>query len=404
MRILAVISDLPNPPIGGARVRNFHLWPAVRELGHEVKVIGLNAFSTGWRNSDEAAANNDGEFYRPDRALLPVRAFYGLVRSHYERARSLKLVDRVDELAEHWKPDVIHAEELRMGFYLPRFRSRACEAMQTITLHNVESYLYSEVGTLQAGFLQQLQHRLQSRSMKRYESRVVESADIAFAYSPVDYCRYRRAYSGGRWKQTRNGADALHMPALPDGDGSRLLAVGSLSYYPNVRGLEWLLEQVWPHLGRAFSLTVAGAGAGPEMRARMARSSVNFVDTPIDLEPLYRECAISVVPLLQGSGTRTKILEACAYQRLVITTSRGLEGLDLCPGKEGVIVADDPSEFAQAIEYWSQATDERRRLATAGRAAVLKRYDWSIVARDLVHDWEHGIETREPRSHDGRAF
>src|SRR5579885_1067274 len=120
---------------------------------------------------------------------------------------------------------------------------------------------------------------------------------------------------------------------------------------------------------------------------RIQRAGAQFIDTPRDLSPLYRESAICAVPVLEGSGTRGKILEACAYQRVVLTTTRGLEGLDLRPGEEGVIVADDAAEFARALDRWSTETSDRIRLAQAGRAAVLARYDWRSVAEDLLRQW-----------------
>ena len=391
VRILALITDIPNPPVGGARLRNFHLWPAIRELGHEVRVIGYNAFHTGWRNSDEAAANNVGEFYSPLRRLLPFRVVGGLLHSHYERARSPRLAERVDELVEYWKPDVVHAEELRMGFYLPRFRGVDSAALQTITLHNAESYLYRQIGKLQTGLAGKAHHQLQLLSLQHYESRVIGAADLAFAYSPVDYRYYKERYPRARWEQTRNGTDARHIEATSSAQATKILAVGALSYYANVRGLWWFLDEVWPHLKQRFELTVAGSGAREEVRDRLRRDGIRFEDTPRDLEPLYRENAICIVPLLEGSGTRGRILEACAFRRPVITTSRGLEGLDLVPGREGVIVADDPLEFARAIEYWSGAEAEREKLAAGGRAAVLRRYDWSVVASELVRHWQGSL-------------
>ena len=389
MRILALVADIPNPPVGGARLRNYHLWPAVRELGHEVRVIGYNAFHTGWNNSDEAAAHNDGEFYRPVRQLLPFRAIGGLLHSHYERARSPRLAERVDELTQNWKPDVIHAEELRMGFYLPRFRRTGAAALQTITLHNAESYLYRQIGKLQAGLAGKAHHQLQLLTLRNYEAKVIRSTDLAFAYSPVDYRYYKEMYPRARWEQTRNGTDARHITPAPPAPGTSILAVGSLSYYANVRGLWWFLDEVWPRLECHLQLTVAGSGARDEVRDRLQRDGIRFEDTPRDLEPLYRENAICIVPLLEGSGTRGRILEACAFQRPVITTSRGLEGLDLAPGSEGVVVADDPAEFARALQYWSTAAEEREKLAAAGREAVLRRYDWSVVAAELLRHWQH---------------
>ncbi len=387
LRILAILPDLPNPPVNGPRVRNFHLWPAIRELGHEVKIVGLNAFPVGWRDCDEAAANNDGEFFLHDRPWLPVRACRAVTRSYHERARSSRLAERVDELAESWKPDVIHAEELRMAYYLPRMRGRECGALQSVTLHNVESDLYRNLGLTGGSFLARLHGRLQGQSLREYEAKVVGVSDILFAYSPVDYQRYVESYPTGKWSQTRNGTDARHMPAYPSVKERRILVVGTLSYAPNESGLIWLLEEVWPRLRSPLALTVAGSGARPQLRERIDRAGVRFFDTPKDLSPLYRDSAICAVPVLEGSGTRGKILEACAYQRIVVTTTRGLEGLDLRPGEEGVIVADDPADFARALESWSDDTPERTRLAESGRAAVLARYDWKSVAEDLVRQW-----------------
>ncbi len=387
MRILVLVSDLPNPPISGSRVRNFYLWPSIRDRNHEVRVLGINAFQDGWRDMDEAAAHNDGEFFPRGRPLLPVRALDATLRTYHERGRSPRLAERVDELVRYWKPDVVHAEELGMAYYLPRFRHNHSDALQTVTVQNVEYYLHHELNSLSSNPLRKLHAGIQEWSLRKFESRVVEIADLLFAFSPIDYCRYRRTYPSGRWTQTRNGTDARHIPACPLVNEPKLLLVGTLSYAPNIRGLLWLLDRVWPHLSRPFALTVAGSGASPELQQRMAHAGVRFVDMPLSLERLYCESSICVAPVLEGSGTRGKILEACAYQRLVVTTTRGLEGLDLRPGKEGVIVADDPVEFAHALDYWSDAPEERSKLAAEGRAAVLKRYDWSVIASDLIGQW-----------------
>jgi glycosyltransferase involved in cell wall biosynthesis len=387
VRILAIIAEVPNPPIGGARVRNYCLWPLIRALGHKVKIVGLTAAPVPDRPGDSEAMESEYEFYRPARAPLPVRAFSSLGRSHYERGRAPSLVERVDELVGTWKPDVVHAEELRMGYYLPRFRGRHCDALQTVTLHNVESWLHANLGALEKGFLVRLQHHLQMRSLRDYEAKVVKVADLAFAYSPVDFQRYRRMYPKGCWVQTSNGVDAQHIEACASAEGNNLLAVGALSYLPNIRGLLWLFDEVWPRLKRPYALTVAGSGASADLRARIGRAGAKFVDTPMSLLPLYRDSTLSVVPLFEGSGTRSKILEACAYQRLTVTTTLGLEGLDLTPGKEGVVVADDPQDFANAIEFWTEARQERSKIEIAGRAAALARYDWSIVARDMIRHW-----------------
>ena len=46
-----------------------------------------------------------------------------------------------------------------------------------------------------------------------------------------------------------------------------------------------------------------------------------------DIAPYYRRTAVFVAPVLQGSGTRLKILEAMASGCPVVSTTIGAEGL-----------------------------------------------------------------------------
>src|SRR5262249_24993791 len=109
--------------------------------------------------------------------------------------------------------------------------------------------------------------------------------------------------------------------------------------------MEWFLNAIAPHLVPQVQITVAGSEADASLRQLLARRRVRFVDTPIDLKPLYDEHADVVVPLLEGSGTRGKILEALAHERLVITTPKGAEGLEIREG-EGVVIADGAEALA----------------------------------------------------------
>jgi polysaccharide biosynthesis protein PslH len=387
MRVLALIADRPYPPVSGARVRNFHLWSALQRLGVEVRVVGIDAARRTDPKEAVGPPSVRSEFFKRDRQWLIPRAWNAMLHSHHEWPRSHAMAGRVDEIVAEWHPDVVHAEELRMGFYLPRARVQRADAVHTITLHNVESELQRKLGSAAVAAGRGLANRIHLSSLVKYERRLVSLVDLAFAYSRVDYERYRGLYPDAHWALTRNGSDARCISPASQVSAPKILIVGTMSYAPNISGLYWFLEQVMPRLATGVSVTVAGSGASAELRRRLTRDSVTFIDTPPDLTGLYAEHAISAVPVLEGSGTRGKILEACAHERMVVTTSLGLEGLDLCSAEEGVVVADNAEAFAIELNRWLPAVEERSQIARRGRQAVLDRYDWSVVATELLRQW-----------------
>jgi glycosyltransferase involved in cell wall biosynthesis len=84
---------------------------------------------------------------------------------------------------------------------------------------------------------------------------------------------------------------------------------------------------------------------------------------------------VAVVPILAGSGTRFKILEAWAAGTPVVSTSMGAEGL---PGRNGddLLLADTPAKFHEAVTALLANPSLRRRLAAAGRALFERECTW----------------------------
>lgn len=388
MKVLALLSDIPFPPNTGSRVRNFHLWSALRRQGIEVKILGLSQAPVEGGGSVKFASE-DAEFFALDRPPFIPRAFGALTRSFHERPRSSPLWRKVREVIEQWKPDIVHAEELRMANY-------ACYALGlnrerrpkvTVTAHNVESELLKMTGSAPFKWGAPVINWLHLRALKTFEKSTFESFDLSLAYSALDRDRYQKAYPKGNWYFTRNGADVTGVIPSPQVSEPKILFVGSLSYAPNLRGLRWFLDEVLTKLSPEITLTVAGSRATPEVKNLLTRPRVNFIDSPVDLAPIYQAHALSIVPVFEGSGTRGKILESLAHERILVSTTLGAEGLGLTE-KEGVICRDDSLSFAREIEIWVKNREGRSRLGSAGRQKVHNEYDWQVVARELKEAWE----------------
>ncbi|HOC41999.1 MAG TPA: glycosyltransferase [Thermoanaerobaculales bacterium] len=185
-----------------------------------------------------------------------------------------------------------------------------------------------------------------------------------------------------------NGVDTEHFrPPSPDAQRSGVLFVGSFPHLPNLDALDHLLAKVWPEVRRQLPgarLTVAGARPPQRVLELDGRDGIEVAGEVPDLAPLYQHHRLLAVPLRAGSGTRLKILEAMACGLPVVSTTIGAEGIEGRPG-EHLVVADDPSLFAEAIvRLLTDRDGAAARLAEKGRALVLERYDWDRIAGRLV--------------------
>ena len=112
-----------------------------------------------------------------------------------------------------------------------------------------------------------------------------------------------------------------------------LLFVGTLNYGPNIHGLEWFIESVFPHFKKEYSdakLLVVGLSPRDGLRKLCERrDGIELYSDVPDVKEYYKQCRAVVVPLLAGSGTRIKILEAALANTPVLSTRVGAQGLDL---------------------------------------------------------------------------
>lgn len=165
------------------------------------------------------------------------------------------------------------------------------------------------------------------------------------------------------------------------GEDHSLLFVGS-NTAPNVLGLNWFLETVWPDLiarRPATKLLVAGSVC----KAIVPRESIVLLGVVPDLGVLYEQAGIVISPLTVGSGLKVKAVEAMAAGKAIVATSATLQGIEELVGR-AVIKADDPDEFCSAIS--ELVVDSARRLAFGEAALKVARnyFSANVASRDFV--------------------
>jgi|HigsolmetaAR201D_1030396.scaffolds.fasta_scaffold10230_2 glycosyltransferase involved in cell wall biosynthesis len=168
-------------------------------------------------------------------------------------------------------------------------------------------------------------------------------------------------------------------------EANTLIYPGSLSYIANFDAVNHFLDAIWPHV-RSMQpnarLRVTGRATPEQVAALPPAEGVEFTGFLNDVRSAVAQSWAEVVPLRQGGGTRLKVLEALALGTPIVSTTKGIEGLDVEDGRH-LLVANNAKTFAERTAQLLAQPELRQRLAAAGRALVRERYDWSIIGSRL---------------------
>jgi polysaccharide biosynthesis protein PslH len=165
-----------------------------------------------------------------------------------------------------------------------------------------------------------------------------------------------------------------------------ILFCGTLSSVPNTEGILWFYDNCWPIVKKSnpdLKLLVLGSGEAPKsMNAMINDASIEFSGTVDDVRSWYNKASVALVPLLSGSGTRLKILEAMSLGLPVVSTSKGAEGIEYTEGKN-ILIADKKNDFANKVMDLLNSKEERNSIQLYARKLVQEKYDWDVVGKSL---------------------
>ena len=198
--------------------------------------------------------------------------------------------------------------------------------------------------------------------------------------SDEDRIRCERAHPGQRVLVVPNGVDCRTILPKPDHAATSplLLFTGDMGAEPNVEAALFLATEVFPAIRRDFpkaELRLVGRNPDPRVR-RLAGSGIEVTGAVPDMQLHLRAATMYVAPLCTGTGSRTKMLEAMAAGLPIITTSVGIEGMKVQPGRD-LLVADQPVDMIESIHTLLMSQPDRERFGHAARHMAEIWYDWS---------------------------
>lgn len=251
-----------------------------------------------------------------------------------------------------------------------------------LDLHNIESVLHARCAAVE-GRATAFAHRVFRDASLALERAWLPRFSQVLATSDSDADAARAIAPGARVAVYPNALPWVPQPQAAD--ENVVVFSGNMEYHPNLSAVRFFRSEVWPLLRQRWpELIWRLVGKNPAAVSRFTSGDARIEITG-EVDDAVRELArarVAVVPLLAGSGTRFKILEAWSAGLPVVSTTIGAEGL---PARDGdnLLIADGGPAFAAAVTRVLENTNLRRKLGQAGRLLLEQEFTWDSAWKKL---------------------
>lgn len=251
-----------------------------------------------------------------------------------------------------------------------------------LDLHNVESVLHARCAQAEGGAAG-LAHRIFGEASARLEAQWLPRFDEVLAPSASDARAVERLAPGALVRVYPNAIPWVPVPVKTKEHA--IVFSGNLEYHPNLSAVRFFAREVWPGLRRRWPQLIwrlVGKSPGAVGKLVAGDARIQLSGPVEDAVAELARAEVAIVPLLAGSGTRFKILEAWAAALPVVSTSIGAEGLPVRDGEQ-LLLADSAAAFAEAISRLLTCRDLRKTVGNSGRLLLEKEFTWKSAWEGL---------------------
>ena len=253
--------------------------------------------------------------------------------------------------------------------------------------HNIEFLSLRSLGNGLGGWKRKI-YELISKQMEHYESSIYQKIKISlFTFvSSSDKRYFENRFGKHNTFLVPVGSEICECKIKAN--CHNLIFVAKMSYPANEEGAIWLVNYIMPQiLEKVPDAHLYLVGKEPRetlINVCKDKKYVELTGTVDDLKPYYEKCNLAVVPIMTGGGVNVKLLEALGQDKLVVTTSKGIEGTDF-KNNIHLKVADNPNDFAcDCIDILLNPTsNENMQRRQRARDIMINKYSWDGICNSF---------------------
>lgn len=391
MRIAFVTPFLPRA--GADHAGGEYVWRYILELvkhGHRVSVVLPEAevpSMTGPLEYDVISYNDGQKSSRPRRAI---RVF----RTGFNRARSIDLNENVEAAEALQAADVIDLQFTQSLLLATQLRQHWPGKVIVCTAHDVAVQSNRRAQSSER-FSVRWRARLTAVQVRIVERAALNACDKIFIFNPQNESLLRDIGVTAPISTTPPWIDLPPVGITRQVHAGRVIFPAAFWRQENDESAQWLLRLVWPivHLNNpGATLWLAGSGPSSNVRSQEGTLGVHVTGYVPDLNEILATAHVMVAPLVRGAGLKFKVLQAMALGVPVVGTSIAAEGIDDVLTTTPMIIEDDPTAFAAAVQKCLTAPIESERMAARAASLVRARLDFSRMIEKQLKGYQALLE------------
>jgi len=353
LKILLLTKKFPFPLKDGESVAVHGLSGALTELGCAIDLLSMNTSKhfvelddvkskvSHYADIQTSKVDNKIKLHEAVLNIFSGKSYHISRFDYKDYHRKLSAKLRASDF------DVIFLETIYLAPYIETIRKYS-SAPIVLRSHNVEHEIWQRIAANLPTGAKKAYLNMQVRRLRKYELTQLQFIDGLVTLTTRDEEYFQKAGMKKPSLVSPIGIDVSKYTTPYETDNYHELAfIGSLDWAPNIEGLDWFLEYVWPLIVKENPeaiFHIAGRNPSAELQGIKIQNVVIHGEVA-DAAEYVKSYPIAIVPLLSGGGMRVKILEAMALSRAIVSTGVGAEGINT----ESILLADKPQDFATAV-------------------------------------------------------
>ncbi len=233
------------------------------------------------------------------------------------------------------------------------------------------------------------------RTLEEYEKYVANKFSISCFISETEASLFRDMVSEcvhSKIKTLSNGIDSDYFSPLaqstlaeqfPLDKENYIVFTGAMDYRPNIETVTWFTKNIWTEVLKKCPdarFYIVGSSPPKQVMDLAKYPGVTVTGRVEDVRPYLTHAKAAVAPMRMARGIQNKILEAMAMEKPVMTSNRGIEGLENYP-EESLYVTDSEESM---MNWIIDKLDSPKHSAVESRKWLEQNYSWDAKLSPLL--------------------